>query len=242
MLYLLLLLAVRKSVLAETPTPLSHRLAFLHQDMEPRMFAWEIVEISQKLILVGFCVLIRQGTIEQLLAGFFVCQVLLLFSGIARPYRHDDDNYFSLLCNFALCAVFVFCLIFKMGVLSEAVDPVLTDEMRHQFAADSSKLAVALFVTIAGHRPGVAVCGRQLVEASQTPIIKMLETRQMPHLELHEGFGGTSSCRTSGAQAKTRTPPSSGSSACCCQASRSFWTLTTCFPSTRSRSTSTLRR
>ena len=46
---LVLLLSTRKAILAEQPTPLSGALAFLHQDYEPSMFWWEIVEIAKKV-------------------------------------------------------------------------------------------------------------------------------------------------------------------------------------------------
>ena len=45
---LVLLLSTRKAILTEQPTPLSGALAFLHQDYEPSMFWWEIVEIAKK--------------------------------------------------------------------------------------------------------------------------------------------------------------------------------------------------
>ena len=46
---LVLLLSTRKAILTEQPTPLSGALAFLHQDYEPSMFWWEIVEIAKKV-------------------------------------------------------------------------------------------------------------------------------------------------------------------------------------------------
>ena len=46
---LLLLLKARTSILTEQPTALSRSLAFLHQDYEPPMFWWEIVEIFKKV-------------------------------------------------------------------------------------------------------------------------------------------------------------------------------------------------
>ena len=48
LLYLALLLSARKAILTEQPTDLSRGLTFLHQDYEPSMFWWELVEISKK--------------------------------------------------------------------------------------------------------------------------------------------------------------------------------------------------
>ena len=48
LLYLALLLSARKAILTEQPTELSRGLTFLHQDYEPLMFWWELVEIFKK--------------------------------------------------------------------------------------------------------------------------------------------------------------------------------------------------
>ena len=48
LLYLALLLSARKAILTEQPTDLSRSLTFLHQDYEPSMFCWEIIEIFKK--------------------------------------------------------------------------------------------------------------------------------------------------------------------------------------------------
>ena len=48
LLYLALLLSAREAILTEQPTDLSRSLTFLHQDYEPSMYWWEMVEISKK--------------------------------------------------------------------------------------------------------------------------------------------------------------------------------------------------
>ena len=45
---LILLLSARKAILTEQPTDLSRSLEFLHQDYEPSMYWWEMVETSKK--------------------------------------------------------------------------------------------------------------------------------------------------------------------------------------------------
>ena len=49
LLYLTLLLAARKAILTEQPTELSRSLTFLHQDYEPSMYWWEVVETCKKV-------------------------------------------------------------------------------------------------------------------------------------------------------------------------------------------------
>ena len=49
LLYLTLLLAARKAILTEQPTDLSRSMTFLHQDYEPSMYWWEVVETCKKV-------------------------------------------------------------------------------------------------------------------------------------------------------------------------------------------------
>ena len=59
----------------EHETRRSVALAFLYSEYEPTFFFWELVEISRKLILVGFMVLVSPGTMYQLLIGLFIAFV-----------------------------------------------------------------------------------------------------------------------------------------------------------------------
>ena len=43
----------------------------------------------------------------------FTMIFMLVFS-ISAPYRRDEDNYFSVTCNFSLTAVFLLCTMLKV--------------------------------------------------------------------------------------------------------------------------------
>ena len=76
-----LLYLERDALYNELETKGSAALTFLSREYKPHFFFWELLEISRKLILVGFMVLIGQGTITQLLIGLliaFVRRVLIL--------------------------------------------------------------------------------------------------------------------------------------------------------------------
>lgn len=76
-----LLYLERDALHNELETKGSAALTFLSREYKPHFFFWELLEISRKLILVGFMVLIGQGTITQLLIGLliaFVRRVLIL--------------------------------------------------------------------------------------------------------------------------------------------------------------------
>ena len=85
-----------------------------------------------QLFLVGFCVLINPGSTMQLITGFAFALVMTLFVSMAEPFERRGHGKFSLLCNFSLLMVFFFCLVLKMGVLSEDVEDsnLLSEELR----------------------------------------------------------------------------------------------------------------
>ena len=103
-----------------------------------------------QLFIVGFCVLISPGSTIQLVIGFAFSLVILLFTSIARPFQRSGHDEFSLLCNFSLVMVLFFCLVLKMGVLSEDVEDsnLLSEELRASYMFDPSLLPVALMCTL----------------------------------------------------------------------------------------------
>ena len=94
--------------------------------------------------------LIRPGSIVQLVVGFVFSLVVLLFSSIAEPFGQGAHNKFGLLCNFSLVMVLFFSLVLKVGVLSEDVDElgVLPEEIRAFYTFDSTGLSIALILTL----------------------------------------------------------------------------------------------
>ena len=66
-----------------------------------------------------------------------------------------DDDMFAKVCSFALAAIFFLCSILKQGVLTEAVEESLTDQLGDQFGFDSGLvtfLMLAAVVTIIAKR------------------------------------------------------------------------------------------
>ena len=120
--YALLLRAARGAILSGRATTLSRALAFLHQDIEPRCFMWEVAEIAKKTFLLGAVALIKPGTSLQLIVGFGFSLVFMLLSGIVDPYRQDSDDFFALVCNFVLTASLFLCFVLKDDVAFEQID------------------------------------------------------------------------------------------------------------------------
>ena len=109
--YALLLRAASNAIISQRPTVLSKALNFLHRDVTPRCYWWEVrcrltaavpspalcrrhigalaqvSEIVKKLFLVGFFVLIQRGDTLQLILGFLFCLVYFLFTIVLDPRR-----------------------------------------------------------------------------------------------------------------------------------------------------------
>jgi len=188
LLYAALMLAARKTILEQHPTALSGALAFLIQDVEPAYFWWELLEAWKKLFLVGFMVLVMPGQIEQLVIAFLFSLVFLLLISIAMPYKNDDDDYYAKTCGFGLVTVFFFSLVLQLGVLTEAVDGVLTAQYRTVFGFDAALVSLGMAGSIVGAvLLVVLIAAQQLVAAAKAPTIRLEETHAPPDLQLQEG-------------------------------------------------------
>lgn len=94
-----LLFAARKAILAGKPTALSRSIAFLHQEYEPHLCWWELVEMLRRLVLVGLMVL-YQGTMMQIIVGTFIAILFLLLqvhasSGPSLPPYSRSTHAFA---------------------------------------------------------------------------------------------------------------------------------------------------
>ena len=52
----------------------------------------------RQLFLVGFAILIRPGTVEQVVISFLVAILFLLLHAVAVPFKADSDNYIGQAC------------------------------------------------------------------------------------------------------------------------------------------------
>lgn len=77
-----LLILARKDIIARRPTPLSGALGFLHRDVRPRYYWWELMEMLRRLFLIGFLVVIEPGSLLQLCLGSAACLPKLCTGGM----------------------------------------------------------------------------------------------------------------------------------------------------------------
>ena len=186
--YVLLLRAARDAIVHERPSELSRALDFLHRDLEPRCYLWEIAEIAKKLFLVGFIALISPGQAVQLIIGFGFCMIFLFFTAIYDPFKADDDDLFAMLCNFVLSTCMFLCVVLSQASLAEAVDAYLADAMKSTYNFDSGVIsaliigALALVACVT-----VAALAWEVYKGMNQPVIHLKATRQAPELPFAKG-------------------------------------------------------
>ena len=145
-----LLFAARKAIVGRTKTRLSRSISFLHREFEPTLFWWELVEMSRRLVLVGFFILLQRGSVTQIIAGATYSLVHLLLQMQANPYRKLHDNFLANACNFCLCALCLCLMLFKIGSLIELpeVQAVISTEQTKDYHVDSLTLTLVLLGSV----------------------------------------------------------------------------------------------
>ena len=139
----------------------------------------------KKLFLVGFAAVILPGTLMQLMIGLMFTLVFTLIAGVASPYRNHGDDYFSLATNFALSCVFVFLVVLKMGVLTEAVQSVMNGNLRSLFHFNSASITIGLVLGILFTLVLVLVVASvELYMVASIPTIRLQKSGSRPLLTL----------------------------------------------------------
>lgn len=108
------LCVAHKAILSDKGTPLSLATRFLYREYQKPFFWWELVEMFRRLFLVGIMVIVRRGSLTQLVIGSLFSVVYLLVQMQAMPFRSTADDYLANACSFALVVVFVCSIMFKV--------------------------------------------------------------------------------------------------------------------------------
>ena len=85
------------------------------------MFA-ELVEMLRRFLLVGVFVVIQPGSIQQLAYATFVTLFYLAVQLMAAPFKSLSDDFMAATSSLALSMLFVICLLYKFGALTQLRD------------------------------------------------------------------------------------------------------------------------
>jgi len=184
--FLALLVAAREAISSEQPTLLSTSLKFLHADYERRYWAWEICEVARKTLLIGFLLLLDQGSYNQLAMATLAQLVHLSFLGIAHPYRTTADNLLAITCSAATVIIFFLVGLLKLADLGDELGDSVSSEIQEFLTFDVVRItAIAIGSVLVCLVLGVGMIINDLSRAKQ--VLHILETRHMPTLSLKRG-------------------------------------------------------
>jgi hypothetical protein len=139
-------------------------------------------------VLVGFAVLIRPGSLLQIISAFIIVLVYMLLIGIAQPFKDVGDDIFAKACNFSLSALFFFSVVLKVGVLTEEVDSLINEQLRSRFEFDAVLVSTGMIVSTIGALVVAAVMAvSQIIEAARKPLLKLKSTKSVPALPMQSG-------------------------------------------------------
>ena len=106
-------------LLEEEGTPYTRSIAFLHAPFRPTFFYFDLLELSKKLLLIGFASLIEPGSLTQMMVAVLISLLFLVLHLQSLPYRNHLDNVLSTMINLSLCVFFIWCLMLQMGALGD---------------------------------------------------------------------------------------------------------------------------
>jgi len=113
-LYALLLWSARDALRAGVHTPLSEAIGFMVDDYTVDAYWWEPLEMSRKLVLTGWVLLITESSEQgRVLVGLLVSIAFLVLRLSFRPTKRRDDSSLMTLTELALVLVYVTVLVIK---------------------------------------------------------------------------------------------------------------------------------
>jgi hypothetical protein len=216
-LYAVLLLAARRSLLSRTPTRLARSTSFLHRDYYPECCYFELIDLVRRTVLMGWVLLIDEtSSFVRILIGLMFSLVIFTLTVIRRPYRHWEDHYFAVSSQFMIVVSFIGAMAVKLyeDVNALAEQQGVYDLSTAVFGFDSSEGIVNLLLSFTV----LMICPLLLSTlvykvAQEGPVLTCLlrSTHKPPELTLMKG----QKYHLFNSRARRITPPQPAS-ACAC--------------------------
>jgi len=119
LLYIMLLWASRRAILARNPTPLSRAIEFLTEDYTVTSFWWEPLEMCRKLALTGWVLLIKEESEQaRVLVALLVSVAFVALTLSIKPCKRTEDGVLMTIVELALILVYICVLLIKSCDLS----------------------------------------------------------------------------------------------------------------------------
>eukprot|EP00964_Phaeocystis_antarctica_P058161 scaffold34484_cov63-Phaeocystis_antarctica.AAC.6 len=164
---------------------------FLHKDYKPAFFWWDIVTLTQRLVLSGFVLLIpTEADLWRIFLGVLTAIGYLSLIQYVQPYKNNGLNQLAVATQFSLVCVFLGGAFIKL-FSGDGVDSTTCDD-----AEDASETNEDNIFTIVGIMAGFNfavlllygfLAAKQFSSASSVlPSIRLVATGRVPELKLEK--------------------------------------------------------
>ena len=192
LLYLLTLLPLRKDLKQRRKTPLVKATAFLHKEYTPAYYWWEVLSLSQRLILTGFVLLIPiENDFWRIFLGLLVTIAYLTLLQFTHPYTRTDINTQAIAVQFSLVCVFLggaFIKLFSGGGESATCESTAGDAEGVVDDGDDMNVLMVVYLMVAFNTfvivVFVALALYKFATSSALPSIRLVATGHVPELKM----------------------------------------------------------
>lgn len=185
MLFLCLLLSIRKSVQSKQTTPLAEACYFLWNEYHETSMLWELIDIARKICLTGLVIFIDteegSGKISRLVIAIIICSVYTCILSVARPYRRDDDFYLAIISNHLLTCCFVVGIVIHQ--CKEDEDGTCEELFGLSFNSYRATSA-AVILTVSMLAATLLSISYLAYNTIQAPTIRLVSTKTAPRLSM----------------------------------------------------------
>ena len=88
---------------------------------KPQFWYFEMIEIARKLTLVGFAIVVKPGTLIQLIFALMVAISIIAIEVQAQPFVNVVDSWCSLIAALACIFILLMCIVLRTSVLVQAI-------------------------------------------------------------------------------------------------------------------------
>ena len=187
LIYMLVLFPSRQALRQGRRTRMVQATAFLHKEYNPTFFWWEIVTLTQRLVLTGWVLLIPiENDAWRIFLGLLTTIGYLSLLQFVQPYKRKSFNTLAIAVQFSLVCVFLGGAFIKLfsgdGVDSATCDGAAASDTNDDsvytivcIMAAFNFFVLTLYAMLAAH---------QFSTSSVLPSVRLVATGQVPDLKL----------------------------------------------------------
>ena len=185
MVYLGLILRIRRAVVNNRITKLANACKFLWADYVPSSLFWEVIDVERKVLLSAVILFVDtefgSTRMLRLALAAIISAMYLSILAVARPFKRLDDMYLACLANLLLTCSFV------SGFAVKLCEAGQWDDSCRSFLGLSGPYETTFFVVILTSTmlvASLAIIVINILTAATAPTIRVASTGFEPKLDL----------------------------------------------------------